>query len=458
MRSICTVFIIAAAAAMPAMAAPRDTIVVHEAQGTLNGLVSPNGPGATILIARGDRVIYRGTRGRANIELGVPLASGDTFRIASVTKMFTAAMIVKLSEQGKLSLDDPLSRFLPDFPNAQAITLRELLSHRSGISDIVHDIESGFSKREVSTATLLAEIVKRPPDFAPGQGWAYSNSGFIVLGAVIEKVTGQSWYGAIDTQFLQPLRLSHTGYGASAPLVSGRAAGYSTNGHTHVVTNAGYISSSIPAAAGGLISTADDLMRWMRALSHGKVVSASDFQAMIEPAPRLPGSHSSYDYGLGTYIWRVRGAEMIGHTGQIDGFTSAAVYLPAQDITIVVLANDDNFDANGTGRRMAAIALGHPYTEGPPVKLSAGEMAALAGTYGADPRTLRHLTVKDGQLLMQRASGNILPLRMTKGNELHFVPDEISYFVPVRDGDGRVTALNYFEAGEAPPLTLSRQP
>ena len=179
---------------------------------------------------------------------------------------------------------------------------------------------------------------------------------------------------------------------------------------------------------------------------------------MRTPAPDLPGASPAYRYGLGLYLWTVRGAPMIGHTGQIDGFTSMVAYLPDQDVTIVVLANDDEFDAQTLGRRLAAIAVGQPYAVVAPVAPSAETQAALAGTYRFPDGTIETLSIKDGQLFAQRGTRNVIPLQMTADGRLYFKPDELSYFAPVRDAAGKVTRLDYFPRGDDPPQAVTRQP
>ena len=409
-----------------------------------------------MLIAIGTDVVFRRARGRAHIELGVPLSPDHVFEIASVTKMFTAATILKLAQAGKLSLDDSLASYLPDFPSASMITMRQLLSHTAGISDRAKDPQPGFGRRDLDLVTRLGEIQKRSLDFPPGTGWHYSNSGFLLLGAVIEKVTGEPWHVALQKMLLEPLRLERTQYGAHAPIIPGRAAGYTTDGQTRLVSNAEFISMTTPASAGALVSTVDDLLVWIRALATGRVISPKNFQDMITPTTNLPGASTAYGYGYGTYIWRVRGATMIGHTGQIDGFASAVGYLPERDITVIVLANDDNFDARTMGRRLAAMALGEPYAGVVAVPASDEELRALEGTYRVNENTLRTLSVRNGQLYSQRGSGNVIPLQMTASKQLHFVPDELSYFMPVKDAGGKVTRLDYFENGEGPPIPLPR--
>jgi hypothetical protein len=146
---------------------------------------------------------------------------------------------------------------------------------------------------------------------------------------------------------------------------------------------------------------------------------------------------------------------MIGHTGQIDGFASVLAYLPSRDITIVALGNDDNFDAQNFGRRLAAIALGKPYPVIAGVPIPAATLDALIGAYQEGP-IVRTLTAKDGKLFAQRGGGNVVPLQMTADGQLHFVPDELSYFVPVRDAAGAVVRLDYFNHGDGPPVAAPR--
>jgi CubicO group peptidase (beta-lactamase class C family) len=453
------IFAALAVAFLPLAAAEAaPTPVAEQARDALIRSVPVEGPGAVVLITRGETTIYSGAVGQADLELGVPLSPDQVFRIASVTKMFTAATVLKLAEQGKLSLDDKLSAYVADIPNGDQITIRQLLNHTAGVSDIVHTITPGFSRRDVDTATLLEDVKSRPPAFAPGARWSYSNAGFILLGAVIEKATGKRWYEAVQDEVVAPVGLKRTVFGAAAPLIPGRVAGYTTDSRTHAVRNANAISSTIPAAAGGLVSTADDLTAWMRALVGGRLLDKASLEVMRTPAPDLPGASPASRYGLGLYLWTVRGAPMIGHTGQIDGFASMVAYLPDQDVTIVVLANDDEFDAQTLGRRLAAIAVGQPYAVVTPVAPSAATQAALAGTYRFPDGTIETLSIKDGQLFAQRGSRNVIPLQMTVDGRLYFKPDELTYFAPVRDARGKITRLDYFPRGDGPPQAVMREP
>lgn len=436
--------------------AAKGGAIKKQADECLTTLVSREGPGAVVLIGKGDRVIYREARGLANIELRVPMTAGDTFRIASVTKMFTATMVLKLAEGGKLSLDDPLSKYIVDFPNGEHITIRMLLNHTSGVSDKAQEFVPGLSKRELDTSIQVSNIEKRKSDFAPGTRWAYSNAGFVLLGAVIEKITGKRWYEAISDQLLSPLRLDHTMYGDSKRLILGRVAGYTKNSKTLGTENSNFISSSFPAAAGGLVSNADDLFRWIRAFGKGRAVMSESVRLMVSPTPKLPGSHQNYDYGLGTLLWNVRGHTLIGHTGDIDGFSSAVGYVPESDLTIVVLANDDTFDARGALRRFTALALGSPYIEGPKVEVTDAQMTQMTGSYRVDSGTNLELISRSGRLLAQQGNGHLTEIVMTNDGSLHFVPDELTYLIPLRDRSGAVVGLNMFWDGDGPPTYLPR--
>jgi D-alanyl-D-alanine carboxypeptidase len=430
--------------------------IASQTTGAIETAVTMAGPGVAVLIAQGDRVIYRGARGTADLQLDVPLTDQHVFHIASVTKMFTAAMVLKLAQDGRLSLDDPLARYMPDFPNAAGISIRQLLGHTAGISDRTSpaDVQPGFSRRDVDMATLVTEIAKRPPSFAPGTSQAYSNSGYILLGTVIEAVTGKPWHLAMQEELFSPLGINATTYGIASSVIPRRVTGYTRDNPNSAYRNAPYISMTIPASAGALVSTVGDLHRWMRALTAGRVINSASYQQMITPA--APASITTADrYGFGMNNWRVRGEQMIGHSGQINGFTSILAYLPAQDITIIALANDDSFDALTFGHRLAGIAIGRPYPLVENVPIPATEMETLAGSYQLG-QVVRTISVNDGRLFMRRGSGNQIPLQMTADGHLHFLPDELSYFTPIRSSTGNIVRLDYYARGDGPPQAFLR--
>ena len=427
-------------------------VLQSQVQGVLDGAVSASGPGAVFLVVKGDQTLFEGARGRANLELDVPLTAAHVFRIASVTKIFVAASILKLAETGALSLDDTIAARLPEIRDGRGMTIRQVLQHTAGVSDTA-PFRPPASPQAYDRAARLADIGRRPGDFPPGSNWRYSNAGYIVLGGLIERVTGEPWHVTIEKQFLVPLGLQHTRYAEQAPLVPGRASGYTTDRGAGAVRNVAFISPTVPDAAGALVSTAKDLARWMRALARGRAITPGGFQQMITPAAETSGPSR---YGLGVYVWQVRGETMIGHTGQIPGFASVAGYLPSHDLTVVALSNDDSFDARIVGRRLAAIALGKPYPAVRPVAPVRDALHALAGRYRIDDATVRTLSVRDGRLYAQRGNGATIPLQMTAEGRFHFDPDELSYFEPVRAASGEVVRLDYYADGEGPAQALPR--
>jgi CubicO group peptidase (beta-lactamase class C family) len=203
-----------------------EDVIASRARGLLERTVRGDGPGAVFLVARGDTIVYSGTRGRGHIELGVPLQAGHVFRIASITKMFVAASVLKLAESGALSLDEPVARRLPEMGEARGMTVRQLLNHTAGVSDTAQQSERALTSRGYDRFARVTAIGQRPVDFPPGSSWRYSNAGYIVLGALVERLTGTPWYSTLDQQFFGRLGLRHTGYADARPC--GRDASLAT--------------------------------------------------------------------------------------------------------------------------------------------------------------------------------------------------------------------------------------
>ena len=266
----------AAATAVPATQAAEDAELRALAERLLAENAPADAPGIAVLVARGDRVLFRGARGLADVELGVPLTPEQTFRIGSVTKQFSAAALLKLVEAGKVGLDDPLSKYVKGYPNGDAIKVRHLLDHTSGVKSYtgIDGYMRESIKRELSTQELIAVFKDLPADFAPGQDFRYNNSGYVLLGAVIEAASGQPWHEYVRQSLLQPLKLEHTRYGDVHALIPGMVEGYTRR--DGAVAPMDFLDLSQPHAAGALVSTLADLLRWNRALHGGRVLRAAD--------------------------------------------------------------------------------------------------------------------------------------------------------------------------------------
>lgn len=415
----------------------------------------PDDPGAAVLIARGDEVLYRGARGVGDLKTGTPLTPDSVFRIGSISKQFAAAGLLKLVEAGKLSLNDPLSKFVPAFPNGEHITVLELLNHTSGVKDYTHIAawRNGPLEKDVSTAQLIATFKDAKPDFAPGQDWAYDNSGYALVGAVIEAVSGQSWHAYLRTVLFEPLGLTHTGYGADPKFVAQQVHGYSLD--EGKVIPAKVISMTIPNAAGGLVSTVDDLLKWNRALHEGRVLKSATYTQMITPV----GKAIEANYGFGIELQTVQGQPMLEHSGGIFGFESMLEYVQGPDITVVVLQNNDSNDDNKgpdmIARKLAAAALGKPYPESTPIVVNAATLKQFEGVYRIDEHSARVLRVVDGKLTAQRTGGQRSVLVPIAADEFLY-SNGLDRFTAERDAAGTVTGMRFFANGEPPGTLVAR--
>lgn len=414
----------------------------------------PDAPGAAILIARGDEILYRGARGLADAKAGTPLTPEAVFRIGSVSKQFAAAGLLKLVEAGKVSLDDPLSKYVAGFPNGEHITVLELLNHTSGVKDYTHipAWRDGIEK-EMDTTQLIASFKDAPPDFPPGADWAYDNSGYVLVGAVIEAASGQSWHAYLRTALFEPLGLSHTGYAADPAFAARQVPGYSL--HDGKVVPAHVINMTQPHAAGALLSTVDDLLKWNRALHEGRVLESDSYARMITPVGKAIDAH----YGFGIELTTVQGRPMLDHGGSIFGFESMVEYVPGPDISVIVLQNNDRNDDNKgpdmLARKLAAAALGRPYPDAAAIVVDADTLRQFEGVYRIDQDTMRVLRVVDGKLTSQRTGGPRSTLTPIAADEFLY-DDGLNRFIAQRDQTGAVSGMRFFAEGEPPGTLVAR--
>ncbi|MFC5436480.1 serine hydrolase domain-containing protein [Rhodanobacter umsongensis] len=429
--------------------------VTRYAEHMMGEFYRPDAPGAAILIARGDEILYRGARGLADVKTGTPLTPDSVFRIGSVSKQFAAAGLLKLVEAGKLSLDDPLSKYVPHFPNGEHITVLELLNHTSGVKDYTHIAawRDGPIEKDLSTAQLIATFKDAKPDFAPGEDWAYDNSGYALVGAVIEAVSGQPWHAYLRSALFEPLGLTHTGYGADPQFAAQQVHGYSLEDGK--VVPAKVISMTIPNAAGALVSTVGDLLKWNRALHEGRVLKSETYRRMITPV----GKAVEAKYGLGIELATVQGRLMLDHSGGIFGFESMLEYVPGPDISVVVLQNNDsNDDDKGPdmiARKLAAAALGEPYPESTAIAVGATTLKRFEGVYRIDDHNARVLRVVDGKLTAQRTGGQRSILLPIAADEFLY-GNGLDRFTVQRDAAGTVTGMRFFANGEPPGVLVAR--
>ena len=441
---------------------PPKADVARFAERALAGNCDPQAPGMAVLLARGDEVLYRGACGRASLELDVPLTPDHVFRIGSVTKQFSAAAVLKLAEDGKLSLSDPLTKFVPGYPGGDGITVEMLLNHTSGIrsyTDIDAIMSGGGIMKDLDTAQLIASFKDEKPDFEPAAGWHYNNSGYVLVGAVIEAASGKPWHAYLDETFFKPLGMAHTGYGnETAAVIPGHVDGYTREGERWA--RAPYLSMTQPHAAGALVSTVDDLLRWNRALHEGKLLREASYRAMVTPV----GKAADNDYGFGIVTGTLRGEPQLQHGGGIHGFSSYLLYLPGSDVSVAVLYNADRGRPGmlGTGRianLLAAEAIGKPYPEKTAIAVDAAALREYEGVYRIDKDAARVLRVADGKLTSQRTGGIAYPL-IPVAKDTFLFEEGFSRIVFERDAGGKVAAMRFFpeDEGEGEVVARSDEP
>jgi D-alanyl-D-alanine carboxypeptidase len=418
------------------------------AESLLRQAYPADGPGAAVLVIKGDEVLFRGARGEADVEADVPLTPDSTFQIASVTKQFAAAALLTLVDEGKVALGDSLSKHLPGYPGGDAITIEQLLDHTSGIKNFtsIEGAMEGAVSRGLTTQQLVDYFKHHAPDFEPGAGWKYNNSGYVLVGAVIEAVTDKPWHEYVDTALVDPHGLDETGYAADAAIAPAVVAGY-TYVDGRPVTPTIHFNLTQAHAAGALASTVDDLADWNRALHGGRVLKPTTYSRMVTPTGRAKDG----DYGFGIGRGSIRGQEVLEHSGRMYGYMSRLLYLPASQTTVVVLHNSDNPGDRGhpdaVARRLAAAALGEPYPQVVPVDMDEDVLRAYEGVYRVDAESSRTLRVVDGVLTAQRSGSEPLPL-IPVGRDTFYYQGSFTYFTLERDDAGAFVAMRFFADGE----------
>src|SRR5262245_61989948 len=285
----------------------------------------------SVLVARGNEVLFSKGYGSANLEWQIPNASTTKFRLGSITKQFTAASILLLEERGKLKVEDPVKKHLPDAPAAwDKITIFNLLTHSAGLPNFTSFPDYRSTEAFATTPEkLVARFRDRALEFEPGDRMSYSNSGYVLLGYLIERISGDSYERFVQNNIFIPLGMKDSGYDSNSTVIARRAAGYEPGPNGPV--NAGFIHMSIPHGAGALYSTTEDLLRWEQGLFGGKVLSAASLQKMTTPFKN--------NYAFGLVVANTPKGKRISHNGGIEGFNTSMAYYPDDKLTVVVLAN-----------------------------------------------------------------------------------------------------------------------
>ena len=407
----------------------------------MNAAVRVNRFSGSILVARdGQPEISKGY-GMANYELDVPNTPRTVFRIGSITKTFTATAIMMLQEHGKLSVSDSICKHLPDCPTAwQPITIRHLLTHTLGITNFtaLPDYAKTMSL-PVTHVSQIGRVRDKPLEFAPGEKHSYSNSGYYLLGVIIERASEKSYADFLQENIFKPLGMTATGYDDNRRVVKNRASGYMVQGDEFV--NALYIDMSIPFAAGALISTVEDLLRFDQALYTEKLLSRKSLDEIFTPFKEERG-----------YGWGVRkrfDRQVTEHDGGINGFFTSLSRFPADRITVVVLGNNGNLSTRGIANDLSAIVFGAAYKIPEPRKAIALDRKTLekyVGQYQPPQGSIITVTLENGKLMRQVGQQPKVEVFAESDTEFFLKGNDLTIKFVV-DAQGRVTGQLLRRAG-----------
>ncbi|MDF1756682.1 MAG: serine hydrolase [Legionellaceae bacterium] len=390
----------------------------------------------SILLAQQNQIILDKGYGYANIEWQIPNTTSTKFRIASLTKQFTAVAILLLEERGMLKINDLVNKYIPDAPQAwDKVTIFHLLNHTSGIPNYTSfDDFSEFAKSTKTPKQQIDFFRNKSLNFQPGSNFEYNNSGYVLLGYLIEKISGLTYQDFVASNIFKPLGMKDSGYDSHAEIILQRAAGYVIR--SNEICNADYLDMSIPYSAGSLYSTTKDLLLWEQSLFGGKILSADSLKKMMSPFKN--------DYGLGVRIYSLNGYKVISHAGGTSGFNTKLIYFPDDMLTIIVLANLNalSYIAQDIALKLAFVAHGGIVTlpsERKEIILSSELLAQYVGTYNVAPHVSSYgltlprqlnISLENGYLMLQETDQpNIKLFPESKTNFFGKIPDiQIDFF------------------------------
>lgn len=401
---------------------------------------------SAVLVAKEGKVLVSKGYGFANYEESIPITPQTKFRLASITKQFTAMAILILQERGKLKVEDPICKYVEACPAVwQPITLHHLLTHTAGVPS--YTAASGYSElktQHTTVAALIARFKAKPLDFKPGEQFRYSNSGYALLGHTIERVSGKSYGAFLQEAIFGPLKMKDTGYDSTSSILKQCAQGYERAGDKLV--NVDQVALSVSYAAGGVHSTVEDLYRWSQALSMGKLVSEKTWAMMTTPFK------NNYAYGL--IIDEQFKRKQISHDGGIDGFVTFLGHYPQEKLTVIVLSNFSNTPSPAIARDLAAIVFGEKYQvpiERKEIKVDPKIYDAYVGEYERQPGRNFRVFIENGRLFLAYLGRPTIEL-FSESETKFFVKVIDIQFSFVRDDKGQITHLILHQNGEDIPV------
>ena len=411
----------------------------------------PDSPGAAVVIVKNGAVIYQHGYGCADLEHHIPITPQTLFDVASVAKQFTGLSVAMLVQQGKLSVNDDIHKYLPDVPNfGKPITIQNLLHHTSGLRDWPETLSfSGVDREGEITLDMILEMVRRQRelDFAPGTEYQYSNTGYNLLAAAVARITGRSFRAWTDANLFQPLGMQHT-FACDDPtqIIVNRAESYARGNDGKFYHQ---VSQLAAQGSSSLFTSAEDMGRWLLNFESARVGGQSAVELMRQPGKLNSGTN--VDYGFGLALGDYHGSPLVTHGGAWAGYRSDVIWLPKLHFAVAILANVGNMDPHALALRIADLYVNPPPDKPstppapePPAAVKADPAAwgSFLGTYRLGPGWLLTITRENGQLMAQATHEN--KFKMTPVSDTNFFVEAYGAAVAfVRDDSGAVTNLLY---------------
>ncbi len=341
-----------------------------------------------------------------------------------------------------MTVQDDITKYIPDYPTkGKKITIHHLLNHTSGIKSYTGMKSFRDLVRKDMTPTELIDVFKdEPMDFDPGEQFKYNNSGYILLGHIIEVITGKSYANFIQKNIFDKVGMTSSYYGSMKKIIPNRASGYSERDGEFV--NADYLSLTLPYAAGSIMSTVDDLLKWQNAICTNILVKRTTLEKAINGSTLNNGKKIEYGYG-----WRsgdLNGSKTVEHSGGIFGYTSNGIYFPEEDIYVIGLSNCNCNNVSGFVKKVAATVIGKPlYDKKNAIRLSETQLKKWAGSYQFDNNIIRFVTVKDGKMFSQREGSSKLDIYPMSENTFMFPESTSMYkFSITKEGKKEVSFIS----------------
>jgi CubicO group peptidase (beta-lactamase class C family) len=439
---VVTLFLLVFAQAVPAGAQQSQAGegLAGKIDAVMSEVYQPGQPGAAIIVRKNGQTVIRKGYGLADLELQVPVEPDMVFRLGSITKQFTAVSILILAQEGRLGLQDEITKFLPDYPTqGRKITIEHLLTHTSGIQSYTDMAEwLPLWRKDFSVKELVDLFKDKPMQFEPGESWAYNNSGYVLLGAIIEKVSGKTYEAFVDGHIFKPLGMKSSFYGSTERVIPRRVPGYQMGKGGFV--NAPYLSMTQPYAAGSLLSNVDDLAVWSDAVFSGKLVKKEWLDKAFTPYKLKNGESSGYGYGW--FPADFGGHRSIEHGGGINGFTSYEMTFPEDKIFLAILTNSavEGRGPEPRAVKIAWLALGLAEPERKAVGLAAKDLDPLTGVYVGERKQEFYIS-RDGNKLFAQRQGGVKSELLAASAAEFFTGDNPARILAVKDAAGNVTKL-----------------